>query len=45
MRILVLCSDTGVRIGDGKGASLHLRAIAHAFSPSGTGRGGRRRAV
>ena len=35
MRILVLCSDTGVRIGDGKGASLHLRAIAHAFAALG----------
>jgi len=35
MRILVVCSDTGVRIGDGKGASLHLRAIAHAFAALG----------
>src|SRR4029077_13221115 len=35
MRILVLCSDTGVRIGDGKGASLHLRAISHAFTALG----------
>lgn len=35
MRILVLCSDTGVRIGDGKGASLHLRAISHAFAALG----------
>ena len=31
----MLCSDTGVRIGDGKGASLHLRAIAHAFAALG----------
>ncbi len=35
MRILVLCSDTGVRVGDGKGASLHLRAISHAFAALG----------
>lgn len=35
MRILVLCSDTGVRIGDRKGASLHLRAITHAFAALG----------
>ncbi len=35
MRILVLCSDTGVRIGDGKGASVHLRAISHAFAALG----------
>jgi glycosyltransferase involved in cell wall biosynthesis len=35
MRILVVCSDTGVRIGHGKGASLHLRAITHAFATLG----------
>jgi len=35
MRIMVLCSDTGVRIGDRKGASLHLHAIAHALADLG----------
>ena len=35
MRILVLCSDTGVRIGDGKGAALHLQAITSAFAALG----------
>ncbi len=35
MRILVLCSDTGVRVGDGKGAALHLRAITSAFASLG----------
>ncbi len=35
MRILVLCSDTGVRIGDGKGAALHLLAITSAFAALG----------
>jgi glycosyltransferase involved in cell wall biosynthesis len=35
VRILVLCSDTGVRIGDGKGAALHLQAITSAFAALG----------
>ena len=35
MRILVLCSDTGVRVGDGKGAALHLLAITSAFDALG----------
>lgn len=35
MRILVLCSDTGVRVGDGKGAALHLQAITSAFAALG----------
>ena len=35
MRILVLCSDTGVRIGDCKGAALHLLAITSAFATLG----------
>jgi len=35
MRILVLCSDTGVRVGDGKGAALHLLAITSAFAALG----------
>lgn len=35
MRILVLCSDTGVRIGDGKGAALHLLATTSAFAALG----------
>ncbi len=35
MRILVLCSDTGVRIGGSKGASLHLLAITSAFAALG----------
>lgn len=35
MRILVLCSDTGVRVGDGKGAALHLQAITSAFAGLG----------
>ncbi|NUO36345.1 MAG: hypothetical protein HOQ27_14945, partial [Dermatophilaceae bacterium] len=35
MRILMLCSDTGVRVGDGKGAALHLLAITSAFSALG----------
>lgn len=35
MKILVLCSDTGVRIGDGKGAALHLQAITSAFAGLG----------
>jgi glycosyltransferase involved in cell wall biosynthesis len=35
VKILVICSDTGVRIGDSKGASLHLRAISHAFAALG----------
>lgn len=32
MRIAVLCSDTGIRVPDTKGASLHLVAIASALS-------------
>jgi len=35
MKILVLCSDTGVRIGDFKGAALHLLAITSAFAALG----------
>ncbi|GAB3879337.1 glycosyltransferase family 4 protein [Terrabacter terrigena] len=35
MRVLVLCSDTGVRVGDGKGAALHLLAITSAFAALG----------
>lgn len=35
MRILVLCSDTGVRVGDVKGAALHLQAITSAFAALG----------
>lgn len=35
MRILVVCSDTGVRIGGGKGAAIHLQAISHAFTALG----------
>jgi glycosyltransferase involved in cell wall biosynthesis len=35
MRILVVCSDTGVRVGDGKGAALHLLAITSAFAALG----------
>ena len=35
MRILVLCSDTGVRVGDGKGAALHLLAVTSAFAALG----------
>ncbi len=35
MRIQVLCTDTGVRIGDTKGAALHLRGISHAFASLG----------
>ena len=31
----MLCSDTGVRIGDGKGAALHLQAITSAFAALG----------
>lgn len=31
----MLCSDTGVRIGDGKGAALHLLAITTAFAALG----------
>ena len=31
----MLCSDTGVRIGDGKGAALHLLAITSAFAALG----------
>ena len=35
MRILVLCSDTGVRVGAGTGAALHLLAITSAFAALG----------
>ena len=35
MRIAVICSDTGIRIPDTKGASLHLRAIATALAAVG----------
>jgi len=35
VRILLLCSDTGVRIGDCKGAALHLLAITSAFAALG----------
>jgi alpha-maltose-1-phosphate synthase len=35
MRILVLCSDTGVRVGDCKGAALHLLAVTSAFAALG----------
>jgi glycosyltransferase involved in cell wall biosynthesis len=35
MRIAVVCSDTGIRIPDTKGASLHLQAIATALARVG----------
>lgn len=35
MRILVLCTDQGVRIPGEKGAALHLRAVAHAYARLG----------
>src|SRR6266511_3282218 len=35
MRIAVVCSDTGIRIPDTKGASLHLGAIATALARIG----------
>jgi glycosyltransferase involved in cell wall biosynthesis len=35
LRIAVVCSDTGIRIPDAKGASLHLRAIATALAAVG----------
>ena len=35
MRILVVCSDTGVRVGDCKGAALHLLAITSALAALG----------
>jgi glycosyltransferase involved in cell wall biosynthesis len=35
MRIAVVCSDTGIRIPDTKGASLHLQAIATALTRIG----------
>ena len=35
MKILVLCSDTEVRVGAGTGAALHLRAITSAFAALG----------
>lgn len=35
MRIAVLCTDQGVRIPGGKGASLHLLAISRAFARLG----------
>ncbi len=31
----MVCSDTGVRVGDGKGAALHLQAITAAFAGLG----------
>ena len=31
----MVCSDTGVRVGDGKGAALHLLAITSAFAALG----------
>ncbi len=35
MRIAVLCSDTGIRIPDTKGASLHVQAISSALAAMG----------
>ena len=35
MRILVLCTDQGVRVPGTKGASLHLRSVAQAFTQLG----------
>ncbi|HYU57536.1 MAG TPA: glycosyltransferase family 4 protein [Actinomycetota bacterium] len=35
MRIAVLCSDTGIRVPDTKGASLHLVAVASALARIG----------
>jgi glycosyltransferase involved in cell wall biosynthesis len=35
MRIAVVCSDTGIRIPDTKGASLHVQAIATALARIG----------
>lgn len=35
MKVLVLCSDTGVRVGDCKGAALHLLAVTSAFAALG----------
>ena len=35
MRIAVVCSDTGIRIPDTKGASLHLQAISSALAAMG----------
>lgn len=35
MRVLVLCSDPAVRIGDREGAGLHLKAITSAFAALG----------
>jgi glycosyltransferase involved in cell wall biosynthesis len=35
MRIAVVCSDTGIRIPDTKGASLHLQAMATALARIG----------
>ena len=35
MRILVLCTDQGVRVPGDKGASLHLTAIARAYAALG----------
>lgn len=35
MRILVLCTDQGVRVPGEKGAALHLRAVAEAYARLG----------
>jgi glycosyltransferase involved in cell wall biosynthesis len=35
VRIAVVCSDTGIRIPDTKGASLHMQAIASALAAMG----------
>lgn len=35
MRIAVVCTDTGIRVPDTKGASLHLMAISRAFAGIG----------
>ncbi len=35
MRVVVLCTDQGVRVPGTKGASLHLRAVAEAYAELG----------
>ncbi|MBT9257921.1 glycosyltransferase [Phycicoccus sp. MAQZ13P-2] len=35
MRVLVLCTDQGVRVPGSKGAALHLRAVAEAYAALG----------
>ncbi|QKE84486.1 glycosyltransferase [Arthrobacter sp. NEB 688] len=35
MRVLVLCTDQGVRVPGAKGAALHLRAVAEAYAGLG----------